>query len=695
MKKVKIVLVGARGFSEAYLEPLLENLDSGSYTFCGVIARDITKSAYCDEIMKRNIFVCKSLEDYFASGRKADLVIISTPPYLHRQQSILAMENGADVLCEKPIAPRYEDAVAMLEVSRRTGKFLAIGFQWSYAPAIRSLKTDILAGKLGQVKLLKSFVSWPRGWDYYESSSWKGRQCDESGTWILDSVASNAAAHYLHNMYFLLGKDMNSCDFPISIRAELFRANVIENFDTCLLSIKTRRDGEILFVASHATEKNENPKFQFEYSKAMVSFNMEAEDNRIIARFHDGTVKDYGDPTEGLYTRLWEAIDAVNTRKDMTCTVETAMAHTATMEYLYRYEAIRNISQDRLLRDETKRQTVVIGLYDILYQAYCEGKLLADMGICLCSSQQPKHDCIKKQYFSVYVDCRRINENSDIPEIYADCGVLMLPESYTDLGAPTRLVIVCHGAGGGVAQNNSQMERTTITKYLLANGYACMDVNGLPDAFSKQYNVDINNNIGSYIAIQSYVKAYAYCMEHFNLKKEVFVWGASMGGISSTNLVLSEKIPVLAHCALCPVLDTYNQIFLHPWSGGAPQDALAILYSLDRNSNGEYLYDESKICGYNPSKNKSIKKYPVPLKCWHCLDDVVVSCDMTKNFVAEIQASGGQAELTLYEKGGHSVDLGGELVLNSNGKVICDDEILAITEPEEETLQWFRRFEAG
>ena len=77
------------------------------------------------------------------------------------------------------------------------------------------------------------------------------------------------------------------------------------------------------------------------------------------------------------------------------------------------------------------------------------------------------------------------------------------------------------------------------------------------------------------------------------------------------------------------------------------------------------------------------------------MDDVVVSCDMTKNFVAEIQASGGQAELTLYEKGGHSVDLGGELVLNPNGKVICDDEILAITEPEEETLQWFRRFEAG
>jgi len=399
LEKVKIVLVGARGFSEAYLEPLLENLDSGSYTFCGVIARDITKSAYCDEIMKRNIFVCKSLEDYFASGRKADLVIISTPPYLHRQQSILAMENGADVFCEKPIAPRFEDAEAMLEASRRTGKFLAIGFQWSYSPAIRSLKADILAGKLGQVKQMKSFISWPRGWNYYESSTWKGRQRDENGTWILDSVASNATAHYLHNMYFLLGKDMNSCDFPTSIRAELFRANKIENFDTCLLDIETRRNGKLLFVASHVTEKNEKPKFLFEYSKATVSFNMGGEPNRIIARFSDGTVKDYGDPEEGLNIRLWDAIDAVNTRKPMTCTVETAMAHAATIQYLYNYEEIKTISQDILFEDSVKRQTSVVGLYDMLYRAFQEGKLLSDLGISLCPGQPEKQTDIEKHDF--------------------------------------------------------------------------------------------------------------------------------------------------------------------------------------------------------------------------------------------------------------------------------------------------------
>lgn len=56
-----------------------------------------------------------------------------------------------------------------------------------------------------------------------------------------------------------------------------------------------------------------------------------------------------------------------------------------------------------------------------------------------------------------------------------------------------------------------------------------------------------------------------------------------MGEISSTNLVLSGKIPVIAHSAFCPVLDTYNQIFLHPWSGGLPKIAFGKIYKLDRD----------------------------------------------------------------------------------------------------------------
>lgn len=115
-----------------------------------------------------------------------------------------------------------------------------------------------------------------------------------------------------------------------------------------------------------------------------------------------------------------------------------------------------------------------------------------------------------------------------------------------------------------------------------------MDVNGLPEKYAEENGIDIRNNIGSPIAMRSYVKAYHYCMANFNLHPDVFVHGGSMGGISSTNLVLSGQISVIAHSAFCSVLDTYNQIYLHPWSDGLPRTALGKIYSLDKDDSGEY-----------------------------------------------------------------------------------------------------------
>ena len=171
---------------------------------------------------------------------------------------------------------------------------------------------------------------------------------------------------------------------------------------------------------------------------------------------------------------------------------------------------------------------------------------------------------MKTHRFTIQVNCYLPNESAvtdklqDSEEIYEDCGCLLLPDSYTDTGAPTRLVISCHGAGGTVTTDDAQVMGQTLTRYLLANGYAVMDVNGLPEAYAEKKGIDLRNNVGTPIAVRSYVKAYHYCMDNFNLKREVFVHGGSMGGISSTNLVLSGCIPVIAHSAFCPVLVCLN-----------------------------------------------------------------------------------------------------------------------------------------
>ena len=258
---------------------------------------------------------------------------------------------------------------------------------------------------------------------------------------------------------------------------------------------------------------------------------------------------------------------------------------------------------------------------------------------------------------------------------------------------------ITHGAGGTVSTDDSQVEQQTLTKYLLANGYAVMDVNGLPEDFARANGIDIRNNIGSHVAIQSYIKAYHYCIENFKLKREVFVHGASMGGISSTNLVLSCEIPVIAQSGFCPVLDTYNQIFLHPWCGGLPKFALGAFYHLEKDENGELIYDEERIKGYNPmgrlirTDGGDCLHYPVPVAFWHCEDDPVVDIAITKQFVTAIKNDGGEAYLRTFEHGGHEPQLVGDFLENPSGNTVFGDESLKITTAVEDVFLWIKRFD--
>ncbi len=292
--------------------------------------------------------------------------------------------------------------------------------------------------------------------------------------------------------------------------------------------------------------------------------------------------------------------------------------------------------------------------------------------------------------FTISVDCGLsvTNKAEDSVRFYQDNGFIILPDSYEEQGTPTRLVISCHGAGGTVTTDDSQVEHQALTQYLLANGYAVMDVNGLPLDYAKKKDIDLRNNIGSPIAVRSYVKAYHYCIEKFNLYPDVFVHGGSMGGISSTNLVLSESIPVMAHSAFCPVLDTYNQIFLHPWSGGLPKYALGKIYGFDKDENGQYIYSEEKIRGFNPMKNPKAERYPVPVKFWHCEDDEVVSIDTTREFIDKIVFNGGDAHLRTFSHGGHEPQLVGDFIENPCGTILFNESKLEITIAVEEVFIW-------
>lgn len=371
---MKVLLIGAGGYGRLHAKELL-NCQRKDVVFEGIVDPYISNSPEYENIKAANIPVYDTVEAFYAE-HAADLAVISTPPFLHRVQSITALSHGSAVLCEKPVAPTLEDAEAMLAAEATYGKFLAIGYQWSYSEAIQRLKKDVLGGVFGAPIFFKTMISWPRDFAYYRRGGGWGGRIEKEGVLVLDSIASNACAHYLHNMLFLLGDEMNQSARADFVEAECFRANDIETFDTCTIRVHAK-GVPMLFVASHAAKETKNPAFVYRFENAEVRF---CEEERIIrAVFNDGREVVYGDPFQNDFKKLWDCVDAVQNKTVPICTVKTAMEHTKLIGMLHETAQFKAFDRERIALTENEDGVFVKGLFEELARAYDEEKLFSEL----------------------------------------------------------------------------------------------------------------------------------------------------------------------------------------------------------------------------------------------------------------------------------------------------------------------------
>ena len=373
---MKILLVGSGGYAVNYVNALL-NCDDNDIIWEGVVDPYYAACPKKAEIDALNIPVYDTMDEFY-ENHSADLAVISTPPYLHCEQSICALSHGSYVLCEKPIAPSVEEAEKMLEAEKKYGKFIAIGYQWSFAKTILALKKDILGGLFGDAISLKTSVSWPRNKAYYNRTTGWGGKISKNGVLVLDSIASNACAHYVHNMFFVLGDTLGTSASISEISADCFRANDIENFDTCSIKMKTQNKVDLYFIASHATEKRRDPEFVYTFEKATIRYG-QSTSKRVVAEFADGSVKDYGDPFADGMKKLWDCVDAVRNSVAPSCSAGTAITHTRLIEYLYKNVKITDFPRELIRIDEKDDRIFVEGLFEKIYEAYESDALLSDV----------------------------------------------------------------------------------------------------------------------------------------------------------------------------------------------------------------------------------------------------------------------------------------------------------------------------
>ncbi|MDF2542884.1 MAG: oxidoreductase [Herbinix sp.] len=91
----------------------------------------------------------QSLEE--AMVEKPDIVLNITPPHLHRTIIEQMIEEGIPVLSEKPIALKYEDAKAILDLSNTLSVPVMIAENYRYTALAREVRRLLINNEIGKI----------------------------------------------------------------------------------------------------------------------------------------------------------------------------------------------------------------------------------------------------------------------------------------------------------------------------------------------------------------------------------------------------------------------------------------------------------------------------------------------------------------------------------------------------------------
>ncbi|MBI3696702.1 MAG: Gfo/Idh/MocA family oxidoreductase [Acidobacteria bacterium] len=167
----------------------------------GVVSRDAEKGR------RHAARVWAGLEEALEDPA-VEAVYVATPVALHAPQSIAAMRAGRHVLCEKPMAMNYPEALRMVGMARETGVKFGVAYYRRLYPKLRRAQELLAAGAIGRPLLAEI-----RCHDWFVNQ-------DGFRAWLLDPALAGGGplydigSHRIDVLNFLFGR-------PVKVSAHL------------------------------------------------------------------------------------------------------------------------------------------------------------------------------------------------------------------------------------------------------------------------------------------------------------------------------------------------------------------------------------------------------------------------------------------------------------------------------------------
>ena len=195
LKKVRAVLVGCGGISNAWLKPAVT---IRGLEIVGLV--DLKRSAAEERKAGYGLTGAETGTDLQAMLKavRPDAVFDCTTPEAHVSVTLQALRHGCHVLGEKPLADSMANARKMVAAAKRAGKICAVIQNRRYKPEICAFRKLLSSGKLGTLNTLNC--------DFYIGAHFRGFRRSMRHPLLLDM-----AIHTFDAARFLSG-----CD-PVSV----------------------------------------------------------------------------------------------------------------------------------------------------------------------------------------------------------------------------------------------------------------------------------------------------------------------------------------------------------------------------------------------------------------------------------------------------------------------------------------------
>jgi predicted dehydrogenase len=110
----------------------------------------------------------------------ADVVAIMTPNDSHYEYAMSALENGFDVICDKPMTNTLQEAEALHKKVLESGLIFCLTHNYTGYPMVRQAKAMVEDGQLGTIRLIQV--------EYVQGGKADENKPDPSASWRFDPI---------------------------------------------------------------------------------------------------------------------------------------------------------------------------------------------------------------------------------------------------------------------------------------------------------------------------------------------------------------------------------------------------------------------------------------------------------------------------------------------------------------------------